>query len=62
MKSYSVQEACQRISCKTTRFYQLVNSGSLKARKIGRKTVVLESDLDAFLNGLEPYQGKGQGA
>jgi hypothetical protein len=32
--------------------YKLIAAGKLVARKIGRKTVILEEDLDAFLKGL----------
>jgi len=32
--------------------YKLINEGRLPARKIGRRTIVLEADLQAFLEAL----------
>jgi len=32
-----------------------MNSGDLKARKIGKRTIILKDDLDEFLNSLETY-------
>jgi excisionase family DNA binding protein len=41
--------------------YKLIKQGQLPARKIGRRTVVLESDLQAFLEAL-PRLGANGGA
>jgi len=57
-KAYSIEEACQYMSIKKTMFYSLLNQNKIRARKIGsRKTIVLQSDLDSFLESLEDYQG-----
>jgi len=42
----------QRIGVGSTKFYALLKSGQLKARKIGRRTVILDSDLCEFLGAL----------
>lgn len=39
--------------------YAAINSGKLRARKLGRKTLILKSDLEEFLQSLEPYQPRG---
>jgi excisionase family DNA binding protein len=54
-KSLSIQEAKTILGVGTTKFYQLLNSGDLHARKIGKRTIILRSDLDDFLSNLEAY-------
>lgn len=48
----SVREACERVGVSRTRFYELVNSGAIVARKLGKRTIVLTADLDTFLLSL----------
>jgi hypothetical protein len=50
--AYSVTEFMAWASIGRTKFYQEVNSGKLKIRKIGAKTVVTATDADAWLNAL----------
>lgn len=45
--------------CRVT-LYEHINSGRLKARKLGRKTLILKSDLDNFLLSLESYPSQNQ--
>ena len=54
----TVTEVMRRVGISRTKFYQEVNSGRLKARKIGSKTVVLEADLQAYLDALPAYPGR----
>ncbi|WP_083422161.1 helix-turn-helix domain-containing protein [Arsenicibacter rosenii] len=35
--------------------YEYINQGRLQARKIGRRTLILKEDVEAFLAGLERY-------
>lgn len=49
-RANSVQEVCRRCGFGHNTFYENVRSGDLIARKMGRKTIVLETDLLAFLN------------
>lgn len=35
--------------------YKLLASGELKARKVGRATVILKEDADLWAKGLKPY-------
>jgi excisionase family DNA binding protein len=41
-------EVCKELRCSLNKFYQLVATGELVARKFGKRTVVLRSDLEAF--------------
>ena len=51
----SIDEASKHSSIGKTRLYQAINQGELIAKKMGRKTLILSSDLEAFLYGLENY-------
>lgn len=50
--AYSVTEFMAWASIGRTKFYQEVNAGRLKIRKIGSKTVVTAFDAEAWLNSL----------
>lgn len=52
-RAYSVPEAATIISFGRSKTWELIRSGELKARKHGGRTVVLASDLEAFLQNLE---------
>lgn len=56
--SLSIEEVCTATGLGRTKLYQLINSGELKARKIGKRTIILKDDLDAFLASLKPYPVK----
>lgn len=56
----TVADVLRRVGISRTNFYQEINAGRLKARKIGSKTVVLETDLQAYLEALPPYDGRGE--
>jgi excisionase family DNA binding protein len=47
-----VKEACKYISLGRTSFYKLVKSGQIPARKCGRRTIVLLSELEQALKSL----------
>jgi excisionase family DNA binding protein len=50
--AYSVAEVVALANIGRDSFYRLVREGKLPARKLGRRTIVLASDLEAFLKGL----------
>ena len=50
--AYSVNEFMAWASIGRSKFYQEVNEGRLKIRKIGAKTVVTATDANAWLNSL----------
>ena len=52
---YSIPEVCKILGFGKTKIYECINSGELKAKKWGRKTVILKSSLEDFLSNLEDY-------
>lgn len=58
--SYTLKEVCAKTKCGKTKLYEHINSGELKAKKWGSRTLVLASDLDAFLSNLEDYPVKAE--
>ena len=53
--SFTIQETVQAIGIGRTKLYEYINSGQLKAKKIGKRTIVLKRDLDSFLDNLQSY-------
>jgi excisionase family DNA binding protein len=58
--AYTVAEALVRLNLSRDTFYRLVREGRLRARKVGRKTLVLDSDLRQFLETLPTIGGGAQ--
>lgn len=50
--SLSPREAARFLGIGQTFFYQLLKDRRLKARKLGRRTIVFREDIDAFLASL----------
>ena len=48
----SVSEACAMAGIGRTKLYQAITEGNLKARKCGKRTLVLRDDLRDFLASL----------
>jgi excisionase family DNA binding protein len=48
----SVIEACAIAGIGRTKIYEAISSGALKARKFGKRRIILRSDLHAFLAAL----------
>jgi len=51
----SIDEASKYSTIGKTRLYQAINEGKLTAKKMGRKTLILRSDLESFLTNLDDY-------
>lgn len=51
----SIEETKIATGLGRTKLYQLINTGTLPAKKIGKRTLILKSDLDTFLENLQPY-------
>jgi excisionase family DNA binding protein len=51
-EALSVEEACRTLKIGKTNLYSLIASGSLKAKKCGRRTLILRTDLMDFLTSL----------
>jgi excisionase family DNA binding protein len=60
--TFSINQACAHIGLGRTKVYQLIKTGELKARKIGARTIILQSDLDDFLKSLAPFPSNERGA
>ena len=48
----SVSEACRVAGIGRTKIYEAISEGRLKARKLGKRTLVLRADLQTFLASL----------
>lgn len=53
--SLSIEEACTATGLGRTKIYEAIGSGALPAKKWGKRTLILKSDLEAFLAALESY-------
>jgi hypothetical protein len=52
-RAFSVEDVMARTGLSKTKFYSEGGLGNLRARKCGTRTLILETDLDEFLNSLE---------
>ena len=50
----SIAEACTIAGIGRTKLYEAIADGSLKARKLGKRTLILRDDLRQFLAALPP--------
>ena len=48
----SIAEACALAGVGRTKIYEAITDGSLKARKLGRRTLILRDELRNFLASL----------
>ena len=53
--SFSIEEASATTGIGRTKLYEAINSGALRARKLGKRTIILKEDLDSFLAELASY-------
>jgi excisionase family DNA binding protein len=54
----SVETASKIANIGRTKLYALIGDGSLPARKCGRRTLILVSDLQALLHNLPRIDGR----
>ena len=48
----SIAEACAMAGIGRTKLYAAIASGNLRARKLGKRRIILRSDLHQFLESL----------
>ena len=51
---YRASEARAAIGCGVTKFYELINNGTLDARRFGKRTYVTGQSLEKFVEALKP--------
>lgn len=56
--AYTIPEACKAAGLGRTSIYKLIKAGQLPYRKHGTRTLILESDLRAFLEGLPQHTSR----
>ena len=56
---YTISECCRLASIGRTKFYELVASGEIPVRKIGKKTLIAAADLQRWADQLPPFTTKG---
>jgi excisionase family DNA binding protein len=54
-----IRDVCRLTGLGRTSVYAAIKAGDLVARKLGRRTVILGADLEAFLNNLPSVPAKG---
>lgn len=52
----TVKDWCLITGSNRNRFYDELKSGRLKARKYGRRTIVLREDFEAWLKSFPPFE------
>jgi hypothetical protein len=62
-RAMTVPDFCQRYRIGRTKTYGEINTGRLKARKAGRRTIIAEEDAEEWLSNLPAlYGGLDEGA
>ena len=56
--SFSIEEASEFLGIGRTKLYEAINKGKLRAKKYGKRTILLKDDLDDFLINLEDYRSQ----
>jgi excisionase family DNA binding protein len=51
-KALSIEQVCRVSGVGKTKLYELIAVGTLKSRKVGRRRLILMTDLCEFLNAL----------
>jgi excisionase family DNA binding protein len=55
----SISDVCRRLSIGKTTFHELVNGGQLRVFKIGKKTLIPESEIQRFVADRLAQAGRG---
>jgi excisionase family DNA binding protein len=49
--AHQIPEACARVGIGRTMMYQLINEGKIKPVKVGRRTLIPETELKKLISG-----------
>jgi excisionase family DNA binding protein len=55
--AYTIREACEVSGIGRTSLYELLKTGTLRARKHGKRTLILDSELRNWLASLPDLSG-----
>lgn len=61
-EALSIEQTMQFTGLGRTALYAAMARGELRARKFGRKTIIMRTDARAFLDGLPAFQSEASGA
>ncbi|MFK5980963.1 MAG: helix-turn-helix domain-containing protein [Rhizobiaceae bacterium] len=50
--AYTIDETSHELCVGRSKIYLLIAAGELKARKLGKRTIILTDDLQSYLNSL----------
>lgn len=53
--SLSIEEVSKATGIGRTKVYEAINQGALPAKKYGKRTIILKTDLESFLSNLSDY-------
>jgi excisionase family DNA binding protein len=56
LEGLSVEDACRVAGLGRTKVYEAISDGRLKARKFGKRTLILRTDLQLFLKSLPEFK------
>ena len=59
-EAFAVREFCARYGICRQTFYDEIKRGRIKARKVGKKTIVLRADADAWAASLPELRTAGR--
>jgi excisionase family DNA binding protein len=51
-RAYSISEAMHEIAIGRDKIYDVIREGKLRARKVGRRTIITDDDLTEYLQSL----------
>lgn len=59
-EAYAVREFCARYGICRQTFYDEIKRGRIRARKLGKKTIILKSDAEAWATSLPELRTVGR--
>jgi hypothetical protein len=60
-QAYSIKGLCRAYAVGRTTAYEQIKLGRLRARKLGRSTIILRADAEEWADGLEPIETQKKG-